>query len=170
VTEHLEIYLDNIDKFHRQCMIVDFYYRSNSNDFPMIRFMVFNGVLIFVSTYAWICRQCPQPSMTHNISIGSLIHVVHICQGSNISLTSWKGALKHTLASDNSVSFMISILRLYGTPWRCLFKACLMFSIEDHPYCPVKSFEMYISKLHPLCISLWQRPKESFSDDDATLD
>jgi hypothetical protein len=25
---------------------------------------------------------------------------------------------------------------------------------------------MYISKLHPLCTSLWQRPKESFSDDD----
>jgi len=34
------------------------------------------------------------------------------------------------------------------------------------PYCPVKSFEMYISKLHPLCTSLWQRPKELFSDDD----
>ena len=25
---------------------------------------------------------------------------------------------------------------------------------------------MYISKLHPLCTSLWQQPKESFSDDD----
>jgi hypothetical protein len=34
------------------------------------------------------------------------------------------------------------------------------------PYCPVKSFEMYISKLHPLCTSLWQRPNESFGDDD----
>jgi hypothetical protein len=26
-------------------------------------------------------------------------------------------------------------------------------------YSPVKLFEMYISKLHPLCTSLWQRPK-----------
>ena len=46
----------------------------------------------------------------------------------------------------------------------------VMPEFPGSPYCPVKSFEMYISKLHPLCTSLWQRPKESFSDDDATLD
>ena len=42
----------------------------------------------------------------------------------------------------------------------------VMPEFPGSPYCPVKSFEMYISKLHPLCTSLWQRPKESFSDDD----
>ena len=42
----------------------------------------------------------------------------------------------------------------------------VMPEFPGSPYCPIKSFEMYISKLHPLCTSLWQRPKESFSDDD----
>lgn len=42
----------------------------------------------------------------------------------------------------------------------------VMPEFPGSPYCPVKTFEMYISKLHPLCTSLWQRPKESFSDDD----
>ena len=41
-----------------------------------------------------------------------------------------------------------------------------MPEFSGSPYCPVKSFEMYISKLHPLCTRLWQRPKELFSDDD----
>jgi hypothetical protein len=53
VTEHLEIYLDNIDKFHRQCMIVDFYYRSNSNDFPMVRFMMFSATFNNISVILW---------------------------------------------------------------------------------------------------------------------
>lgn len=42
----------------------------------------------------------------------------------------------------------------------------VMPEFPGSPYCPVKSFEMYIIKLHPLCTSLWQRPKESFSDHD----
>lgn len=33
--------------------------------------------------------------------------------------------------------------------------------------CPVKSFQLYLSKLHPDCDRLWQRPREnSFFDDD----
>ncbi|CAC5403752.1 KCTD1_15 [Mytilus coruscus] len=43
----------------------------------------------------------------------------------------------------------------------------VMPEFPGSPYCPVKPFEKYISKLHPLCTSLWQRPKESFSDDDS---
>ncbi|XP_069105383.1 uncharacterized protein [Argopecten irradians] len=35
-------------------------------------------------------------------------------------------------------------------------------------YCPVASFEKYITKLHPDCDRLWQRPRESFSDDETT--
>ncbi|VDI27689.1 Hypothetical predicted protein [Mytilus galloprovincialis] len=38
----------------------------------------------------------------------------------------------------------------------------VMPEFPGSPYCPVKSYETYISKLHPL----WQRPKESFNDDD----
>jgi hypothetical protein len=34
-------------------MIVDFYYRSNSNDFPMIRFMVFNATFNNISVILW---------------------------------------------------------------------------------------------------------------------
>ena len=33
-------------------------------------------------------------------------------------------------------------------------------------FCPVRSFEKYISKLHPSCSSLWQRPRDSFDEDD----
>lgn len=32
----------------------------------------------------------------------------------------------------------------------------------DSPLCPVKSFKLYFSKLHPGCDSLWQRPRDSF--------
>ncbi|VDI60387.1 Hypothetical predicted protein [Mytilus galloprovincialis] len=42
----------------------------------------------------------------------------------------------------------------------------VMPKFPGSPYCPVKSYETYISKLHPLCTSLWQRPKESFNDED----
>ncbi|XP_076079992.1 uncharacterized protein KIAA1958-like [Mytilus galloprovincialis] len=42
----------------------------------------------------------------------------------------------------------------------------VMPEFPGSPYCPVKSYETYISKLHPLCTSLWQRPNESFNDDD----
>lgn len=34
-------------------------------------------------------------------------------------------------------------------------------------YCPVKSFETYVENLNPLCDSLRQRPKESFTEDEA---
>ncbi|CAE1325125.1 unnamed protein product [Acanthosepion pharaonis] len=34
----------------------------------------------------------------------------------------------------------------------------LMPELVDTPLCPVKSFEKYLSKLHPLCDRLWQRP------------
>ncbi|XP_056006703.1 uncharacterized protein LOC130050522 [Ostrea edulis] len=36
------------------------------------------------------------------------------------------------------------------------------------PFCPVRSLEKYIGKLHPSCSSLWQRPRDSFDDDDET--
>ena len=32
----------------------------------------------------------------------------------------------------------------------------------DSPFCPVHSFEKYISKLRPICNNLWQKPLESF--------
>ena len=32
--------------------------------------------------------------------------------------------------------------------------------------CPVKSFVKYLSKRHPMCESLFQRPRDSFNDDD----
>ena len=34
------------------------------------------------------------------------------------------------------------------------------------PLCPVKSFKLYFSKLHPDCDRLWQRPKNSFLEED----
>ena len=34
------------------------------------------------------------------------------------------------------------------------------------PHCPVFSFQRYLSKLNPKCSALWQRPKDSFLDDD----
>lgn len=35
-------------------------------------------------------------------------------------------------------------------------------------HCPVLSFEKYISKLHPSCDKLWQRPRDDFDESDAT--
>jgi hypothetical protein len=32
----------------------------------------------------------------------------------------------------------------------------------DSPFCPVRSFEKYLSKLHPICNKLWQKPLEYF--------
>lgn len=43
----------------------------------------------------------------------------------------------------------------------------LMPELVDTPLCPVKSFEKYLSKLHPLCDRLWQRPRETVSEDEA---
>ena len=43
-----------------------------------------------------------------------------------------------------------------------------MYERPNSPYCPVKSFELYLSKLNPSLSCLWQRPKvrESFSESD----
>ena len=44
----------------------------------------------------------------------------------------------------------------------------MMPEMPENPLCPVRSFQMYLSKLHPKCDSLWQRPckKEHCSDAD----
>ena len=44
----------------------------------------------------------------------------------------------------------------------------VMPSFSSSNLCPVKSFSKYLSCLHPGCTSLWQRPKDSFADDDQT--
>jgi hypothetical protein len=36
----------------------------------------------------------------------------------------------------------------------------------DHPLCPVRSFELYLSKLNPKFERLWQYPVDAFNDDD----
>ena len=33
-------------------------------------------------------------------------------------------------------------------------------------FCPVLSYEKYVSKLNPNCENLWQRSKDEFCDDD----
>ena len=33
--------------------------------------------------------------------------------------------------------------------------------------CPVSSFQKYLSKLNPKCNALWQRPKDSFDENDS---
>ncbi|CAG2255481.1 KCTD1_15 [Mytilus edulis] len=38
----------------------------------------------------------------------------------------------------------------------------------DSPSCPVAAFQKYISKLHPKCNRLWQRPLGSFYEDSAS--
>lgn len=38
---------------------------------------------------------------------------------------------------------------------------------KDSPLCPVTSFEKLLSKLHPDNNRLWQRPKDTFSDNDS---
>ena len=43
-----------------------------------------------------------------------------------------------------------------------------MYSQPDNPACPVASYKLYVSKLHPDCKSLWQRPLDSFNESDAT--
>ncbi|KAK3084776.1 hypothetical protein FSP39_018694 [Pinctada imbricata] len=43
-----------------------------------------------------------------------------------------------------------------------------MPEIPDSPYCPVTSFLKYSQKLHPACDRLWQRPKDTFCEDDDT--
>ena len=37
---------------------------------------------------------------------------------------------------------------------------------SGNPFCPVKSFLKYISKLNPNKTDLWQHPKDSYSPDD----
>ena len=43
-----------------------------------------------------------------------------------------------------------------------------MYERPNSPYCPVKTFELYLSKLNPSLSCLWQRSKvrESFSESD----
>ena len=43
-----------------------------------------------------------------------------------------------------------------------------MYERPNSPYCPVKTFELYLSKLNPSLSCLWQKPKvrESFSESD----
>ena len=43
-----------------------------------------------------------------------------------------------------------------------------MYERPKSPYCPVKTFELYLSKLNPSLSCLWQRPRarESFSERD----
>ena len=36
------------------------------------------------------------------------------------------------------------------------------------PLCPVKSFKLYLSKLHPTCDKLWQRPRDSFLENETS--
>lgn len=43
----------------------------------------------------------------------------------------------------------------------------IMPEIQGSKYCPVLSFEMYLSKLHPNCDKLWQRPKENITDSES---
>lgn len=40
--------------------------------------------------------------------------------------------------------------------------------MKDLPYCPVSSFELYVSKLHLEYNRLWQRPRSSFYSTDDT--
>ena len=44
----------------------------------------------------------------------------------------------------------------------------VMPSFHSSDLCPVKSFSKYLNCLHPGYTSLWQRPKDSFADDDLT--
>ena len=44
----------------------------------------------------------------------------------------------------------------------------VMPSFPSSDLCPVKSFTKYLNFLHAGCTSLWQRPKDSFADDDQT--
>ena len=41
-------------------------------------------------------------------------------------------------------------------------------SFSSSDLCPVKSFTKYLNCLHPGCVSLWQRPKDSLADNDQT--
>ena len=43
-----------------------------------------------------------------------------------------------------------------------------MYERPKSPYCPVKTFELYLSQLNPSLSCLWQRPsaRESFSERD----
>ena len=34
-----------------------------------------------------------------------------------------------------------------------------MYERPESPYCPVKTFELYLSKLNPVLSCLWQRPR-----------
>ena len=39
---------------------------------------------------------------------------------------------------------------------------------SESDYCPVKSFQKYISKLHPAIDALWQRPRDTFEESEET--
>ena len=40
-----------------------------------------------------------------------------------------------------------------------------MYELPGNARCPVKSFLLYMSKLHPLCPAFWQKPREVTPDD-----
>jgi len=42
-----------------------------------------------------------------------------------------------------------------------------MYETPGEPTCPVKMFEKYISHLNPMCNRLWQRARDTYSDDDS---
>ena len=42
-----------------------------------------------------------------------------------------------------------------------------LYEVSGHPLCPVTTFELYISKLHPLQEALWQKPRLSVPDNSS---
>lgn len=45
-------------------------------------------------------------------------------------------------------------------------KRVWMYAKPGNQMCPVESFKIYISKRNPLCPAFFQRPSDSFSDED----
>lgn len=41
-----------------------------------------------------------------------------------------------------------------------------MYETPGEPICPVQLYEKYISHLNPMCSRLWQRTRDSYSDED----
>lgn len=44
----------------------------------------------------------------------------------------------------------------------------VLFSIDDDSRCPIKIMKKYLSKLHPNNPYLWQRPKQTYCDEEST--
>ena len=45
-----------------------------------------------------------------------------------------------------------------------------MYERPESPYCPVKTFELYLSKLNPTLSCLWQRPRATSSRETSGLE